>query len=125
MVSATGCGMEFTAVETKQIERLRKFERQWRWMRWGYLVIGALAAVVLLLNGYRLWSLISLGDAIGWPSPIVLEIAVLWPALLIKLVFVVYFPVTALTKWHGDPNRMLLLRLVGDEQNQEGNAGVR
>jgi hypothetical protein len=117
--------MKFTAVETKQIGRLRKLERQWQWVRWAYLVLGAMAAVVLVLYGYRLCGLINVGEANGWPSPIVLEIAFLWPALIIKLLFAVYFPVSALTKWRGEPNRMLLLRLVGDQQSQEDNTGVR
>jgi hypothetical protein len=111
--------MNFTPSEIKQIERLRKLERQWRWIRWAYLVLGAVSAVVLALNGYLLWSLIKLGDANDWPSPVVLQIAILWPSLLIKLAFAVYFPVSALTKWDGDPNRMLLLRLSDEKLSRE------
>jgi hypothetical protein len=119
-----GCDLRFTAVETKQIERLRKREQQWRWARWLYLAIGGMMAIGIVLYGCRLWRLFNIGDANGWPSPIVLEIAVLWPAFVIKLAVGGYFTISALTKWHGDPNRMLLLRLVSGE-HREDNGDVR
>ena len=112
--------MKFTAQETKYIERLRKLERQWQWMRWGYLIFGALGAMGVILYGHRLWTLIQRGEADGWSSAAVFEIAILWPSLIIKLAIAVCFPVWALSKWHGDPTRTLLLRLLSEGDNAGG-----
>ena len=111
--------MTFTPQEVRFIEQLRKRETSWRWLRWMFLGIGFLSVVPLVLEARRLFTLLEGLEASNWPAPSILEVAILFPKLLISLVVVVWFPIQALTHWRGDPTRVLVLRLL-DSHREAG-----
>ena len=51
--------MTFTQAELAALERLRKYQRQWRFLRWGMLLAGAVSAVAFAGDAYRLFALVS------------------------------------------------------------------
>ena len=115
--------MEFTSREMKLIERLRKLERQWVWLRWWLLAGGLLCTVALALYGRILLSLVSSLNSAEPTSPdTVLAIAVFFPKCLILLAAVTWAFGKTFVDWHGNANRMLLLRLLdAQQQNQSAN----
>jgi len=46
--------MEYSAQEMKLIERLRKQNRQWVWVRWIVFSLGILSTVALVVTGWLL-----------------------------------------------------------------------
>ncbi len=108
--------MQFTPQETKLIERLRKQERRWPWVRWVLLAAGVLTAsscVCILVALYRTLHFDSL------PTYEVLFFAMLWPKCLILMVGAAWLIGWPLANWHGSVNRMLLLKLLDAQQSQK------
>jgi len=117
--------MQFTSREVKLIERLRKEERRWPWVRWVMLTIGA----VCTLNG-GLWGWL-LYHSLYWESLIpvakrdpldatkVFVIVVLWSVCCIWLFLAIWGFTIVWRTWNGDVNRMLLLKLLDAQQTRE------
>src|SRR5258706_7464865 len=115
--------MELTPREIKLIERLRKQERQWVWLRWGLLAGGLLCTVALALYSHTLFSLASGLNSAGPTSPdTVLAIAIFFPKWLVLLAFATWAFGKAFSDWHGNANRVLLLRLLDAQQKETINA---
>ncbi len=108
--------MEFTAQETKLIERLRKEDRRWRWARWLMLAAGLLSATNCALFGYVLHRLISVSAQGHLDSDMVFFIVLFWTKCCMYFVLGAWCFITASVKWHGDVNRMLLLRLLDEHE---------
>jgi hypothetical protein len=108
--------MNFTPQETKMIERLRKHERQWRWARWLVLVMGVLSAGLCAAFGFLLHGLIAESQAGHFDGQTVFFIVLIWTKCCFYFLFGVWCFITACLKWHGDVNRMLLLRLLDAQQ---------
>jgi drug/metabolite transporter (DMT)-like permease len=104
--------MELSPQDLKLAERLRKQERRWPRNRWILLVAGIF---VLLCYGYIYFSMFRRMDFTNLQSIDVLLFATIWPKCLLMYSLGAYFIVWAISDWHGNANRRLLLRLL-DEQ---------
>jgi hypothetical protein len=107
--------MEFTAQETKLIERLRKQDRQWKWARWLLLAMGFFSATVCAVFSYAVHWVLSESARGQLDSSAVLLLLLFWTKGCLYFVFSIWCFVTAAIKWHGDVNRMLLLRLLDSQ----------
>ena len=104
----------------KLVGRLRKQERQWPRLRWVILAIAILFTVDLSLYGRTLFALVSDLKSQQPTSPdTVLAIAIFFPKCLVQLAIATWAFAKAFTDWHGNANRMLLLRLLDAQQNQK------
>jgi len=113
--------MTFTPKQTKLIQRFRKQDRQWRWARWLVLAMGILSAGLCIGFGWFLSLLIrdsshqlSSGDAFVF--------ALLWTKCCLYLVSSTWCFATVATKWSGDVTRILLLRLIDDQEKVNDDA---
>ena len=101
------------------IERLRKQQRQWPRLRWVILGIGVLFTVDLFLYGRTLFGLVSELQSEKPTSPdTVLAIAIFFPKCLVQVAIATWAYSKALTEWHGNVSRMLLLRLLHEREKQ-------
>ncbi len=109
--------LEFTPQERKMIERLRTQERLWPRLRWFCLVAGTLALVNVGMWGYMLLALLhNLGDS--KPDYVAMvNASLIFPKVLIHIGIATWCITIAIRDWHGNVNRMLLLRLL-DAQKQ-------
>ena len=108
--------MNFMPKETKLIERLRKHERQWRWVRWWVLLMGFISTGFCAALGYLLHGLIAESEAGHFDGQSVFFIVLIWTKCCVYFFFAVWCFITVCLKWHGDVNRMLLLRLLDAQQ---------
>ena len=110
--------MEFTPQETKLVARLRKQQRRWVWARWFFLGMGLVSVVLCAMFGVLLHSLVS--GAVGeHPDGMsVLFIVLIWTKCCMYFGFALCFLIVAWTKWHGDINRTLLLKLLDALERQ-------
>jgi hypothetical protein len=108
--------MNFTPQESKSIQRLRNMTRLWRWTRWLLLLIGILSAALCAGFGYLLHALIAESKAGLFDGEIVFFIVVIWTKCCIYFLLGAWCFITVSLKWHGDVNRMLLLRLLDEQQ---------
>src|SRR5262245_16697388 len=115
--------MQLTPRESRLIERLRKEERRWPYLRWLMLAIGALSLVVCTGWGWVLYRLIHEGNKDRIASMDVFVIVTLWTKCCIWFVIGVWSMSRACANWRGDANRALLLRLL-DEHQVENVAGT-
>jgi hypothetical protein len=108
--------MEFTAPEMKLIEGLRKQDRQWRWRRWAMLGVGTFSIALCAGFGYLTNGLIK--EAMDGPlsAQFAFFIMLFWTKCCFYFAFGIVCFATAWTKWHGDANRMLLLKLLDSQQ---------
>jgi len=114
--------MQLTPREQKLIERMRKQERQWPRLRWFMIGTGIFA---VLCSGFIVVELMQHIDTIvaaqddvmsrGW----MLGFALFWPKSLMLFGFGVFFIIWAIRDWHGNANRMLLLRLLEAQQKDQ------
>ena len=108
--------MQFTPRELKLIERLRKQERKWPRTRW--ILIG-MAACGFAIYGYVAYMLFSTLDSKTFsPTDSALLFAVFWPKALLMMVVASWLIVLAIRDWHGNVERMLLLRLLDAHQKE-------
>jgi len=108
--------MEFTPQELRLIERLRKQERQWRWLRWALL---ALSLFVLGCYGYIG---VSLYHRLHWEALTAEDsflVAIYWPKILLAICLAAWLAVWPLTSWHGNATRMLLLKLLERAESED------
>jgi hypothetical protein len=108
--------MNFTPQETRLIERLRKHDRQWRWARWLVLVMGVFSTGLCAMLGYLLHGLITESEPGHFDGQTVFFIVLIWTKCCFYFFFGVWCFITLCLKWHGDVNRMLLLRLLDAQQ---------
>jgi hypothetical protein len=108
--------MEFTPHELKLVQRLRKQERKWPRTRWVLIGMAAFGFAVYGYVGYVLFS--SLDSKTFSPADCALLFAVFWPKALLIMVGASWFIVLAIRDWHGNVERMLLLRLLDAHQKQ-------
>jgi uncharacterized membrane protein len=121
--------MEFTSRELKQIERLRKQERQWPRTRWMLMGLGIFLLAVygcLLAFYYHLLfpaenDATPFGDLLSRAN--ILMFAIFWPKFLLAFCFSGWCIVKAITEWHGNINRRLLLKLLEAQQAQSTSPG--
>lgn len=112
--------MQFTPKEEKLIRRLRKQDRQWRWLRWVLLAGGAIGVVNLALYGRLLFPLIDGLSAEGHPDVTdALVIAVFFPKLLVIVGVTAICFAISWRDWNGNVNRMLLLKLLDAQQKRD------
>ena len=114
--------MQLTTREQKLIERMRKQERQWPCLRWFLIGTGIFA---VLCSGFIVTELIQHIDTIvaahddvmsrGW----MLGFALFWPKSLILFGFGVFFIIWTIRDWHGNANRVLLLKLLAAQQKDQ------
>jgi hypothetical protein len=115
--------MELTPRELKKIERLRKQERQWPLTRWFMLVGGIITAIeFLFLLGLLFHQLfLTLNDTSAFGSIFfsvnILMFAIHWPTCLAVLYISGWSIITAIRDWHGNINRILLLKLLDAQQS--------
>ena len=113
--------MQFTAREAKMVARLRKTERLWPRGRWVLIGAGIFAWAVY---GYIAFSIserlqsVDLGkDSLGYEIWLT-GFAMIWPKCLLGFVIGTYLISVAIRDWHGNVNRMLLLKLLDDQEKQ-------
>jgi hypothetical protein len=109
--------MNLTPEESKSMERLRKSGRQWRWRRWLLLGLSVLCAANCIGFSYLLRGLIAESHAGSFDGEIVFFIVLLWTKCCVHFFLAVWFLKIVCTKWHGDVNQMLLLRLVDEKES--------
>ncbi len=110
--------MQFTPQEMKLIERLRKQERRWPRTRW---ILLGMAAFGFAIYGYVAFFLFSTLDSQTFsPSDSALLFAVFWPKALLMLIIASSFIALAIRDWRGNVHRMLLLRLLDEQQKKDG-----
>ena len=114
--------MQFTPQELKMIERMRKQERQTPTMRW--ILLGT-SVFTFAVCAYAAYFLVSILESKAFePAETALIFSVLWPKILLMLVSAgVCFGLT-IRDWHGNANRMLLLRLLDAQQKGRNDGNV-
>jgi hypothetical protein len=110
--------IRFTPQELKLIERLRKQERRWPRMRWMFLVVAA-----FLLAEYGFFAVVVIhmldtGKLTTDPTLVLVVLAFFWPKCLLAFCFAAWLIVVATRDWHGNVERMLLLRMLDDRQKE-------
>lgn len=108
--------MQFTPREMKLIERLRKQERQWPQRRWILLGMAGFASAYCLYVAHFLSGTLGSGD---WgAADSALLFAFLWPNVFLMACIAGAFIGLVIRDWHGNVNRMLLLRLLDAQQKE-------
>jgi hypothetical protein len=110
--------MEFTAQESKLIDRLRKQERLWPRMRWFCIGAALIVFVTYICLGIMLFKRCLSG---GFSTAeVALFVALFWPKALMMMGFAGVAVGIAIRDWHGNANRMLLLKLLDAQQKERG-----
>jgi hypothetical protein len=114
--------MQLTSREKKLVERLRKQELQWCRLRWFLIGTGIFA---VLCSGFIVVELLEHIDTMlavhddvmsrGW----LLGFALFWPKCLLLFGFGAFFIIWAIRDWNGNANRVLLLKLLEAQQEDE------
>jgi hypothetical protein len=116
--------MNFSASDRAQIEHIRKMEQQWRTSRWIVLGLGVLQ-VAVAISGF-VWAhrhAEELGSNLGEYKPVsMFLLATLGTKVEVLLATGVLTLIYAWRRWHGYPERVLLLSIVA-ELDQDGRAG--
>jgi hypothetical protein len=115
--------MEITPRELKKIERLRKLERQWPRYRWIMLVVGIVvnAGYMGLLIFYFHEFFPAETNSSKFRefdfSVAIFVFALIWPKVLLGFCFGSWYIIVAIRDWHGNINRILLLKLLDAQQS--------
>jgi hypothetical protein len=114
--------MQLTTREAKLVERLRKQERQWPRLRWFALGVGVFSAIcasfIVILLFQHLDSILAVHD--DFMSRLwLLAFARFWPMSLILFGSSAFFIFWCIRDWHGNTNRVLLLKLLDGQQKDE------
>jgi len=117
--------IQFTPVQMKLIKRLRREDRQWPRLRWFVLAMGIVATFLCIAWSWFVYLLIhseELVPAADRPSLHAMEVFIMF-LLCAKSCIWVCFASWCFGKvgmqWHGDVNRMLLLKLLDAQQEQQ------
>ena len=108
--------MHFTTKETKLIERLRKQERQWRWLRFvlptlSLFVIGCYTYITVSLYHRLNWNALTIED--------VFLVAMYWPKMLLAMCLTAWLIIWPAANWRGNATRILLLKLIEAQQSEK------
>jgi hypothetical protein len=106
--------MQFTSKELKLIERLRTEERRWPRTRWILVASAAFSYAIGACLAYYLVGLIE-SDDLGEDGSI-LAFAYLWPKCVVCVLLGAWLTAWAIRDWNSNVNRMLLLRLLDEQQ---------
>jgi len=116
--------MQLTEREAKMVAGLRETERVWPRGRWAVLGAGIFAWAVF---GYIAFSIcdrlqsVEIGkDRLGYEIWLT-GFAMIWPKCLLGFVVGTYLIFVAIKDWHGNVNRMLLLKLLDAQEKQMEN----
>jgi hypothetical protein len=112
--------MKLTAKELRLVQRLRKYERQWRYTRW-VLVAGGLALI-----GVWAWMLYYVSSSTQTPGAeetAGLLRAYAYPKVLFGMIIGAIMIGFALRDWWGSATRVLLLRLLEDHEPAIADSG--
>ena len=93
-------------------------EHQWPSMRWVMLAMGVFSSLVCTFWAYIPYRLVHEGNGGQLDSFAVFIIAMEWTKCCMFFVLGAWCFITAWSKWRGDVNHMLLLRLLDAQQNQ-------
>jgi hypothetical protein len=114
--------VQLTTREKKLVERLRKQELQWPRLRWFLIGTGIFA---VLCSGFIVIELLQHIDTMlavhddvmsrGW----LFGFALFWPKCLILFGFGAFIIIWTIRDWHGNANRVLLLKLLEAQQKDE------
>jgi hypothetical protein len=115
--------MKFSPEEIRYIKQLQRAERTWRWERWVSLLLGTLSCVPLVLYGARLFTLFYMMENPDFSATAAAELGSLCTACFVVLAVALSLILRALSKWRGDPTRILLLRLLESEQRESPASG--
>jgi hypothetical protein len=113
--------MEFTPQEKKWIKRLRKEERQWPRIRWFAIGAGIFSILVysfILILIFNLPESITSAQNDTFSLAWVLLFAMYWPQCLMGFIVGGWHIVSSIINWHGHGNRILLLRLIDENEKQ-------
>jgi hypothetical protein len=106
--------MQFTTQETKLIDRLHKQERNWARSRW--IQVGV-AVAILAVTGYTAHLLFgTLNSEVISPADSALLFVLFWPKVILGVGLAGVLIGLAIRDWHGNVQRMLLLRLLTAQQ---------
>jgi len=114
--------VQLTPREQKLVERMRKQERQWSRLRWFLIGAGIFA---VLCSGFIMTELVQhIDDMLPVHDDVMsrcwmLGFALFWPKSLMLFGFGVFFIIWAIGDWHGNANRMLLLKLLEAQQKDQ------
>ena len=111
--------MQFTPIEMKQIEKLRRQQRQWVWVRWLPFVIGALCFIDFALNVQLLRMIVPSSGLSSLDRFSMFGVAYIWTKCCFLFLFGLSCFTIPLVKWRGDVNQMLLLRLLDEIQQRQ------
>jgi hypothetical protein len=101
--------MNLTPQETKMLTRMRNEQARWPKVRWFDLVFGIAVFIACSFQIDRLLDLLTDKQMFG-------VVALLAPVIMVWMLFGGYKVVHALTNWHGDPERVLLLKAIEEIQ---------
>jgi hypothetical protein len=114
--------VKLTTREKKLFERLKKQELQWPRLRW--LLVGT-GIFAVLCSGFIVIELVQHIDTMlaarddvmsrGW----LLGFALFWPKCLVLFGIGAYLIIWTIRDWHGNANRLLLLKLLEAAQRDE------
>jgi hypothetical protein len=110
MTVLNGGVMNFTPEERRLVEGLRKKERQWRVARWILLPGGV---VTMTLWGWLLWIVFHRLDS-QRPEEAAEMVAFVYPTALFGLSAAAFMMALAIRDWRGNPERVLLLKLLDE-----------
>jgi hypothetical protein len=119
--------MQLTAREAKMVAGLRKSERLWPRTRWVLLGAGIFAWAVYGYIAFSICDSLQSSDTghdnVGsyiW----LVGFAMMWPKCLLGFVIGSYLIVLAIKDWHGNVNRVLLLKLLDAQEKQADDPGT-
>ena len=113
--------MQLTPREVKMVARLRKTERLWPRLRWAVLGAGIFAWAVYGYIAFSICDRLQSADAghDSFGSYVWLAgFAMMWPKCLLGFVVGTCLIVLAIRDWHGNVNRVLLLKLLDAQEKQ-------
>ena len=113
--------MQLTPREMKMVARLRKTERLWPRWRWAVLGAGIFAWAVYGFIAFSIYDRLQSIDADHGNVEFniwLVGFAMMWPKCLIGFVVGACLIVFAIQDWHGNTNRVLLLKLLDAQQKQ-------
>ena len=103
----------------------KKQDRQWPRRRWVLLAVGTLSAIDLALWSYLLVKVLpGVNDTGQNREDAAIAIAVLFPKCLVLLAITTWLFKKVITEWHGNVNRMLLLKLLEAQQKESVKCGL-
>jgi hypothetical protein len=112
--------MEITKAQAKLIDNLRKEERWWPKLRWAFLTVAFASMGLACAWGYLFHSVFSdmtTSQNISMDS--VFVFAFFWTKCCVWICFGILFFCKAAIHWRGNVTRILLLKLLDEQQKSK------